>query len=110
MTTTNDRGKTWHHLTEAQVLHALTASRHGLDDDEVKRRVKRYGFNVLPRLRRFSATAIFFNQIRSPVVTVLLVALAVILVTIWGCLYVAKRADEKIDCLLKAERDQRGRL
>lgn len=67
----------WHALSSTKVLAVLGSSKKGLDESEVARRRKKYGENVLPRKKAVSRVAILFNQIKSPIIYILLIAGAV---------------------------------
>src|SRR3989339_367449 len=64
----------WHTLKIEDALKELGAAKNGLADDEVKQRLRQYGANVLPEEKRPSWFAIFWRQMRSPLVYVLFVA------------------------------------
>lgn len=56
------------------LLDALEATPHGLSEDEVARRLARHGENELEESRRFSRLTIAWQQVKSPLVLLLLVA------------------------------------
>ena len=66
----------WHSMPADAVLAALAVSDRGLSADEASRRLARDGPNVLRRAPRTSALAMVAGQLRSPVVALLLVAVA----------------------------------
>ena len=66
----------WHSLEAAQVLEELDAdAERGLTEDEVKRRLQRYGYNELKKEERISPFTIFINQFKSILIAILLVAI-----------------------------------
>lgn len=68
----------WHQLPAEEVVRALASdAERGLDSEEARRRLAVYGPNELADPRRRSAIAIFFGQLRSVMVLVLLAAAAV---------------------------------
>lgn len=69
----------WHTLPAEQVRGMLTTSEHGLDADEVRRRLDSYGPNLLPRQADTSVLTILLRQLASPLIYILLIAAAVAL-------------------------------
>lgn len=64
----------WHNLNANEVLRVLKSSQKGLTSQEVERRFKKYGKNKLPEKKKFSQLATALNQLKSPLVYVLLAA------------------------------------
>src|SRR3989338_9177548 len=64
----------WHALKFTEVFEQLGATKEGLTNAEAKARLQKYGPNVLPEDKRPSIFAIFWRQLRSPLVYVLLIA------------------------------------
>lgn len=64
----------WHNLNAGKVLHILKSSQKGLTSQEVEKRFKKYGKNKLPEKKKFSQLEIALNQLKSPLVYVLLIA------------------------------------
>lgn len=62
----------WHSLTAEQTLKKLNSSKKGLDDVEVKARRQLHGYNKLPEEKRLSSLVVLLNQLRSPLVYVLI--------------------------------------
>ena len=58
----------------------LKTTENGLNDNDVKERVKKYGKNILPKKKKDSIFKIFFNEIKDPIVLLLLVAIVVSLI------------------------------
>jgi Ca2+-transporting ATPase len=71
---------TWHSLPVAEVLRRLESSPDGLDADEARRRMERYGPNRLTRAAKVSALSILASQFKSLVVLLLVAAALVALV------------------------------
>ena len=53
----------------------LNTSLHGLTDEEVKKRIERYGKNTLPKKKKDSVLKIFFSEFKDPIVLLLIVAI-----------------------------------
>jgi len=64
----------WNNISVKEVLHNLKSSYDGLSSDKAERRLKKYGKNILPTKKKFTAITIFLNQFKSPLVYILLVA------------------------------------
>jgi len=64
----------WHSLEIKEVLARLKVSKEGLDKEEAARRLKKIGPNKLPEEKKLTQLQIFFNQFKSPLVYILLVA------------------------------------
>ncbi len=70
----------WHNLAVSKLAQALHADLdNGLTEKEVRLR-QRFGQNKLPQARPLSKLVVFFNQLRSPLIYILLVAGLVTLV------------------------------
>lgn len=67
----------WHILDLPAILKLLKTSKSGLSSVEADKRRRVYGYNVLPEEKRESSFKIFLNQIKSPLIYVMLFALAV---------------------------------
>lgn len=67
----------WHALDPATVEEALGTRPTGLSDGEAAARLRRHGPNEVPGPRPVSDAAILFRQLRSPLLLVLVAALAV---------------------------------
>ena len=69
------KNESWHNLKTRDVLSVLKSSKKsGLTSKEAKRRLKKYGKNKLPEKRKFTQLEIALNQLKSPLVYVLLTA------------------------------------
>ena len=64
----------WHNLTVQQALKELKSSVLGLTADEVSRLKIKHGFNQLPRQKPLTGVEILFNQFKSVLVYVLIIA------------------------------------
>jgi Ca2+-transporting ATPase len=69
----------WHALETSAVLDDLDTTSRGLASDEVARRVERYGRNVLASRPPDPMWLILLRQFRSPLIAILLVAVAITL-------------------------------
>lgn len=67
----------WHSLTGDESLAQLGATQAGLDEKGAEARRAVAGRNILPRRRRPSLVALYLRQFRSPLVYLLLAAVAV---------------------------------
>ena len=112
----------WHSISDEEVLKKIGSSRSGLDDQEVSRRVQKFGLNLLPKEKSLSVLKIFLNQLKSPLIYFLFLAgittiilsdytdaavifLAVIVNTLVGFFqeYKASRALSKLKEVLKVK-------
>ncbi|MFA5128768.1 MAG: HAD-IC family P-type ATPase [Patescibacteria group bacterium] len=64
----------WHSLEIKEVLTKLNVSEDGLDKTEAAQRLEKIGPNKLPEEKKLTQLQIFFNQFKSPLVYILLVA------------------------------------
>ncbi len=67
----------WHTLQEEEVLRALKSKHHGLDQDEVKRRLEKYGPNVLKEEEKTTPFKIFLEQFKNFLILILIAAVVV---------------------------------
>lgn len=58
-----------------EVLNELNTKEDGLDEEEVIKRQKKYGLNILPKEEKTSVFKIFINEFLDPIVILLLVAI-----------------------------------
>ncbi len=70
----NTKSDNWHSLNIKEVLHSLKSSKLGLSTEEAEKRLKKYGKNKLPKKKKFSQLEIALNQLKSPLVYILLIA------------------------------------
>lgn len=64
----------WHSLTIEEVFNILDSSEKGLSFNESKKRLKKYGINILQTKTSETIPRIFFRQLKNPIVYVLLVS------------------------------------
>jgi len=68
--------RAWHSIEVSQVLKELnTDPRHGLTEDEAKRRLETYGYNELKKEEGVSPLTLFFNQFKNILIIILLIAI-----------------------------------
>jgi len=67
----------WHNLTVEESIAALKATKNGLSLDQVKRRIAQYGYNVLPQEKGPTKLTIFFEQLKSSLIYILLAAVLI---------------------------------
>jgi len=72
-----DTASDWHALSIAQACTRLNARRQGLASAEAKRRLAQYGPNALPERTRRGIAGIILDQLKSPLIYLLLLAAAV---------------------------------
>jgi P-type Ca2+ transporter type 2C len=65
----------WHHVPTPDALLALRSSLDGLSSDQVKERRKEFGQNVFAAKRRTPVGKIFWRQVSSPLMLVLMFAI-----------------------------------
>lgn len=74
--------KLWHHLTEEEVLTELSTNReNGLSSKEAECRLERHGLNRLQEAKKDSLFKRLLNQLKDPMIIVLLAAAALSLVS-----------------------------
>ncbi len=64
----------WHTYGRVKTLKELKTSQKGLDNKEVKKRLEKYGSNILAQSHKFSSWLVFFNQFKSALIYVLVIA------------------------------------
>ncbi len=69
--------QSYHSLSAKEVFARLEASQNGLSSKEAEERLKIHGHNKLREVEKASPVLIFLNQFKSPIVWVLLVAMAI---------------------------------
>lgn len=66
----------WHSIEAIQVLKELNSDSHsGLPEEEVKRRLEKYGYNEIRREEKISPFNIFINQFKNILIIILLFAI-----------------------------------
>lgn len=61
-------------MNKTKLLKEFETSMNGLTDSEVRKRLKKYGLNELPKEEHKSVMSIFFNSLKDPIIYVLIVA------------------------------------
>jgi Ca2+-transporting ATPase len=69
-----DENQRWHTLSSHEVLQRLGVAEHGLDSEEVKKRLEQYGPNHLTEAPRPGFWALLWDQLNNFVVILLIVA------------------------------------
>lgn len=69
-----DDKQNWHALSIETILRELKASKNGLSEKEAKERLHRFGLNKLPEEEPVSKLKIFFEQLKSPLIYILVIA------------------------------------
>jgi Ca2+-transporting ATPase len=69
-----DENQRWHTLSSKEVLQRLGVAEHGLDSEEVKKRLEQYGPNQLTEAPRPGFWALLWAQLNNFVVILLIVA------------------------------------
>ena len=64
----------WHAMDINDVFRKLRTSKNGLSEDDAKKRLIKYGPNVIKREKRRSPFLIFLDQFKSPLIILLLIA------------------------------------
>jgi calcium-translocating P-type ATPase len=64
----------WHAMSPEEVASTLATGQDGLSQSDVDERIERFGPNVLEEEQPQSAVRLFFNQFRSPLIYILVVA------------------------------------
>ena len=66
----------WHSIEAPQVLKELDTDLHkGLTEEEVKRRLEKYGYNELKKEEKISPFTLFINQFKNILIIILIVAI-----------------------------------
>ena len=67
--------KDWYQKNKDNIIEELKTSFQGLEDPEVKNRLKEYGYNELPKNNKDSIVKIFFRGGKDPIVLLLIVTI-----------------------------------
>jgi len=68
-----------HQLTIEDVISSVKSDiDHGLSQEEVNHRLRTYGYNILPDVKRQSLISIFISQFKNPLIYILLIAASII--------------------------------
>jgi len=66
----------WHSMETEQVLKNLNTDLHkGLSEEEIKRRLEKYGYNELKKEEKISPFTLFINQFKNILIIILLIAI-----------------------------------
>jgi magnesium-transporting ATPase (P-type) len=74
------KAESWHSLAEEEIYSRLGTTLEGLSDEQNRKRLIKYGENVLPVRKPPTLLTIFLHQFKSPLIYVLLAAAVVALV------------------------------
>ena len=67
----------WHSMGTDQVLKELNTDPHqGLTEDDVRKRIEKYGYNELKKEEGVSPFTLFINQFKNILIIILLIATA----------------------------------
>lgn len=69
--------KAWYSLETEEVLKGLNTSLEGLSEEEVRARLKKFGFNELAKKKRVTPFKIFLNQFKDVFVLMLIAAILI---------------------------------
>ncbi len=72
--------KNWHSIESEEVLKAVNSSIVGLTEQEVKKRLKKFGHNELPREKSLSKLRLFLNQFNNPLMFVMVITITISIV------------------------------
>lgn len=64
----------WYQIDYEAVLEKLDTKKEGLSQDEAETRLRQHGSNILPREKRFKVWLFLLDQLKSPLVYILLIA------------------------------------
>ena len=67
----------YHSITSKEVIEKFNSSINGLNNKQVQHRLARYGQNKLVKIRHFDALKVFFEQFKSFLIIILLIAAAI---------------------------------
>jgi len=69
-----ETNESWHSMSAEAVLRHLKTSKNGLSEKEAQKRLHKFGFNKLPEEKPISKIKIFFEQFKSPLIYILVIA------------------------------------
>ena len=64
----------WHNISIPEIIKRFDSRRSGLFEDEVKKRLEKFGPNSLPEKKPTPRLKILFDQIKSPLIYILIIA------------------------------------
>ncbi len=65
----------YYNLAPEKVIEGLDSSKEGLSGDEVEKRLEKYGFNKIERVRRFNPFLMFLSQFKDIMVIILIIGM-----------------------------------
>ena len=68
--------RNWYNLEPDDVIRSLSSSSHGLNQEEVQKRLAQFGHNELRKKEKISPWKIFLQQFKSVLIVILLIAVA----------------------------------
>ena len=68
------KGNRFYSMSLEEIFQRLQTSEDGLSQKEASRRIKKYGYNQLPKKEKDSIFVIFFKELLDPIVLLLLIA------------------------------------
>ena len=74
MVSESEESRSWYSLPSREVISELGSDASGLDEEEAKVRLGRFGYNELEREKKPSSLAIFLRQFKNVLVVILLAA------------------------------------
>ncbi len=69
--------KNWHSHEISKILDSLKTTEDGLSSKQAQKKIAKVGANVLPEKKKFSKWRLFFQQFNSPLIYILLTAVAI---------------------------------
>lgn len=66
--------KTWHNFSIKEAFEKLKTGVDGLSEKEAQKRLKKFGLNEIPSEKSFSRIKLFLNQLKSPLIYILIIA------------------------------------
>lgn len=64
----------YYKLKTSEILRLLKSSKSGLASDDAKKRLQEFGYNELPKDKKFTALIMFINQFKDPLILLLIFA------------------------------------
>ncbi|MDD2180968.1 MAG: HAD-IC family P-type ATPase [Bacilli bacterium] len=75
-----EQEKLWYKETVEETLSAFETTKSGLTNDEINKRLKEYGKNILPKGKRKNVLFIFFEQLKDPIKYILIITIILSLI------------------------------
>ena len=70
----------WHTNQIEEIYKKLKSSKQGLTNKEAEKRLKQFGYNVLPKGKKNGIIKIFITQFLSPIIAILILAIVLSLI------------------------------